>query len=122
MKLAFVVAACSPGFYGADCKARCVCQNSAECDRITGGCDCDAGWGGADCSEGELHPPPPIVVVRFIVGRRRISMTVRVCGVWYTVSLLCLFAAISVTCRTTQHSVLISGLYNSGYTIQFGSI
>jgi len=46
--------ACPPGKYGAACRQNCYCENSAECDSMTGQCHCVAGWTGTNCSESEF--------------------------------------------------------------------
>lgn len=46
-------AACSPGYFGANCAAQCstYCKGNRTCDRFTGICDegCNDGWNGGKC-------------------------------------------------------------------------
>ncbi|KAK0133701.1 Multiple epidermal growth factor-like domains protein 6 [Merluccius polli] len=45
----FFLPECPSGFYGADCRQRCLCQNHATCDKTDGRCACAEGWMGAAC-------------------------------------------------------------------------
>ena len=45
-------AACPKGFYGNQCALKCDCQNSVDCDHVTGRCQCAPGWHGPQCEEG----------------------------------------------------------------------
>lgn len=44
---------CPAGFYGADCRQRCLCQNGATCNRTNGKCTCVSGWTGTACELGK---------------------------------------------------------------------
>lgn len=44
---------CPAGFYGADCRQRCLCQNGATCNQTSGTCTCASGWTGTACERGE---------------------------------------------------------------------
>lgn len=46
---------CPAGFYGPDCHQRCLCQNSATCNKSNGICTCASGWTGAACELGKCH-------------------------------------------------------------------
>src|SRR6218665_1199352 len=47
----FLSSACPPGRHGMNCDLQCQCQNSAECDSVTGACLCAPGWTGQGCSD-----------------------------------------------------------------------
>lgn len=42
---------CIAGMYGPGCSKKCMCQNSAECDHISGACICSDGWRGLYCDK-----------------------------------------------------------------------
>ncbi len=44
---------CPAGFYGADCRQRCLCQNGATCNTTNGKCSCASGWTGTACELGK---------------------------------------------------------------------
>lgn len=43
------------GFYGKNCRQRCLCQNGGTCDPATGLCACPEGWTGLACELGEYR-------------------------------------------------------------------
>lgn len=52
---AFFLPECPAGFYGADCRQRCLCQNGATCDKTSGKCTCASGWTGTACELGKTQ-------------------------------------------------------------------
>ena len=40
---------CKEGFFGPQCRGKCLCQNNATCDEKDGTCDCQPGWTGVQC-------------------------------------------------------------------------
>lgn len=53
----FLLSACDPGLFGADCGERCQCVHGASCDHVTGECQCLAGWRGKLCDKGTIAAP-----------------------------------------------------------------
>ncbi|XP_070531712.1 uncharacterized protein [Ptychodera flava] len=41
---------CPSGFYGGNCKKKCVCQNNATCHPFNGACECAPGFKAPDCT------------------------------------------------------------------------
>lgn len=40
---------CQAGWFGIDCRQQCSCENSADCDIVTGRCTCLPGYNGTLC-------------------------------------------------------------------------
>ena len=51
----FFLPECPAGFYGADCRQRCLCQNGATCSKTSGKCTCASGWTGTACELGKTQ-------------------------------------------------------------------
>lgn len=45
-------AACPSGRFGQGCQMKCVCENNARCDPVSGRCTCAPGWTGHNCRKG----------------------------------------------------------------------
>lgn len=52
----FFIVECIAGYYGLECKSKCVghCKDNKQCNHINGTCDdgCKDGYTGSDCTEG----------------------------------------------------------------------
>lgn len=48
----FSCAACPSGRFGQGCQMKCVCENNARCDAVSGRCTCAPGWTGHNCRKG----------------------------------------------------------------------
>ena len=51
LKTLFLLLVCPDGYYGYECKAKCSCENGANCSKSDGSCDCPPGYIGASCSQ-----------------------------------------------------------------------
>lgn len=45
-------AACPSGRFGQGCQMKCICENNARCDAVSGRCTCAPGWTGHNCRKG----------------------------------------------------------------------
>lgn len=61
---------CPAGFYGADCRQRCLCQNGATCDKTNGKCTCGSGWMGTACELGKTLEMLMLMSKRFCMCYR----------------------------------------------------
>lgn len=51
----FPCAACPSGRFGQGCQMKCVCENNARCDPVSGRCTCAPGWTGHNCRKGNSN-------------------------------------------------------------------
>lgn len=66
-----IFTACANDFFGEGCLQRCLCQNGAECDPVSGSCICSPGWKGAHCNKRESH-----LFYKFDADEQRPLMTI----------------------------------------------
>ena len=67
---------CPSGFYGADCRRRCLCRNEATCAKTDGRCACAEGWMGPACELGEerTHGSDALLLYRTVHITESISL------------------------------------------------
>lgn len=79
----FRPAACPSGRFGQGCQVKCVCENNARCDAVSGRCSCAPGWTGHNCRKGNGCTSETTTSAGFSCRCRILSLRVK-CGVSFS--------------------------------------
>ena len=103
--------ACPTGYYGNNCKSKCLCSNGSLCNNVDGSCDCAPGWTGPQCKQGEWQP------FQNVVFKKKKQLKTDAQYMEYKLVIFCSISLSSIS--TNYHSVLTgcpSGKFGRGCT------